>query len=580
MDIKPYDKTIRDLLNSKRQFVIPRFQREYSWDKKNYKEFFEDMIGNLSEKNGNIVANPYFLGTMLFIGNFTEGTDAEIQVVDGQQRLTTITILFSAMSDVLKKLGEDTLSDLLFRYIMTKDDNDKEVRILKSNTHYPYFAYFIQDKNKAVKQEPSSEEEICIKETYDYFISVLTEKKLKLLLQKTLGKEFVDGLSIIEIIKALRDQILNTIFISISTSNEDQANKIFEILNAKGKKLAHIDLVKNRIFEVLSETEPADLAEEQWKKLKTILYSRRESIGLATFYRHYWISKYKKSSEGKLYDDFLSTKICSTKEKCKNFLNDMIRNAIYYKQITCPNRDDHSNRKEYYWLVQSLNVINNYFGIVQTRIALLALFDLKNRDLISANRFKTTVKYLEGFHFAYSAVLSGRANKFEKIYSNFAIEVRKCTDKASVERIIDTKLIEPLNKIYPSWDDFRTNFVTLTYQKKPNPKNTKTKYDINMLNCYFSKNELFDDEGSVEHINPENDDTISIGNLILLEVGINNEADEREYNDKIEFYKKSKYEWMKQFLDKNPTFSKSNINDRAIEIAELYYTKILGKSIE
>ncbi len=45
MDIKPYDKTIRDLLNSKRQFVIPRFQREYSWDKKNYKEFFEDMVG-------------------------------------------------------------------------------------------------------------------------------------------------------------------------------------------------------------------------------------------------------------------------------------------------------------------------------------------------------------------------------------------------------------------------------------------------------------------------------------------------------------------------------------------------------
>lgn len=45
MDIKPYDKTIRDLLNSKRQFVIPRFQREYSWDKKNYKEFFEDKQG-------------------------------------------------------------------------------------------------------------------------------------------------------------------------------------------------------------------------------------------------------------------------------------------------------------------------------------------------------------------------------------------------------------------------------------------------------------------------------------------------------------------------------------------------------
>lgn len=52
MDIKPYDKTIRDILGSKRQFVIPRFQREYSWDKKNYQEFLEDMVGNLVIKKG------------------------------------------------------------------------------------------------------------------------------------------------------------------------------------------------------------------------------------------------------------------------------------------------------------------------------------------------------------------------------------------------------------------------------------------------------------------------------------------------------------------------------------------------
>lgn len=99
MNIKPYDKTIRDLLGSKRQFFIPRFQREYSWEKKNYQEFFEDMMGNLIINSGKISADQYFLGTMLFIGNFTEGTEQVIHVVDGQQRLTTITILFSALSD-------------------------------------------------------------------------------------------------------------------------------------------------------------------------------------------------------------------------------------------------------------------------------------------------------------------------------------------------------------------------------------------------------------------------------------------------------------------------------------------------
>ncbi len=579
MDIKPYDKTIRELLNSKRQFVVPRFQREYSWDKRNYKEFLEDMLGNLSIQNGSILPNPYFLGTMLFIGNFSEGTAKEIQIVDGQQRLTTITILFSAMSETLRKLGEVDLADILFGYIMSKDDNGKEVRILVSKTHYPYFAYFIQDKKKEHIQEPSSEEEVCIKDAYDYFLDMLTEKKLKKQLCKTIGKEFVNAIPLVDIIKALRDQILNTIFISISTSDEDQANRIFEILNAKGKHLAYTDLIKNRIFEMLSETEPADYAEEKWKKLKNILYSRSESIGLATFYRHYWISKFKKSSENKLYDDFLSMKVCSTKEKSEKFLEDLITNANYYMQILAPNRNDYQNRKEYYWLVQSLNNINNYFGIVQTRIALLALFELKERSLISTKIFKSTIQFIEGFHFAFNAVMSGRANKFEKIYSTFAIEVRKCTDKNSVATVIKSKLLDPLNKIYPTWEDFCANFVKLSYSKESNPSNVKTKYAINMLNCYYSNTELFDDDGSIEHINPESIDTLSIGNLILLEGTINNAAGEKPYVEKKDFYRKSKFEWIHTFLENHPTFSKNDINNRAIEMAKIYYTKILCQQI-
>ena len=139
MNIKPYDKTIRELLVSGRQFLIPRFQREYSWDKKNYKEFLEDMLDCLYISEGKITNSQYFLGTMLFIGDYAEGTDKEIQVVDGQQRLTTITILFSVLSDKFLSIGEDTLSKQIFRYIMTEDDNGEKVRILKSKTHYPFF---------------------------------------------------------------------------------------------------------------------------------------------------------------------------------------------------------------------------------------------------------------------------------------------------------------------------------------------------------------------------------------------------------------------------------------------------------
>lgn len=579
MNIKPYDKTIRDLFVSGRQFVIPRFQREYSWDKKNYQEFYEDMMNNLTISKGKITANQYFLGTMLFIGNFSEGTDQEIYVVDGQQRLTTITILFSALSDVFHSLNENKLSEQIFKYVMTKDDNGEDVRILKSKTHYPFFAYYIQDIHKSVDQQPNTEEETCIKETYDFFISKLNEKQLKSMLSKRYGSEIVENISLIEILKALRDQVLNSTFVSISTTDKDQANKIFEILNAKGKRLAHIDLIKNKIFEVLNETEPADFADDRWQKLKDILNNNIESIGLATFYRHYWISKYKKTSTNKLYDDFSSNKQFKTRSGCIDFLEDMIYNAKNYMKIVCPQRSDYENRKEYFWLVQSLHSLNSYFNIAQVRIALLALFDVKDREIISSKMFKHTIQYLENFHFAYNAVVSGRANKLEKIYSSFAIELRKCESKEEVHTKIENKLFAPLDKIFPSLDEFSSKFIKLSYTKKENPLNVKTKYAINKLNCYYSQKEIFEDDGSVEHLYPEckGECAYNIGNLILLEGTINNDAGDNEYTDKISHYNNSQYKWIKQFCSENPVWDDSMIEERANMMAETYYHCILGK---
>ena len=154
MNFKPDEKNIRSLLKSGCQFVIPRFQREYSWDKKNYQEFFEDMINNLVVSSGVINDDQYFLGTMLFVGNFAEKPDKPIEVVDGQQRLTTITILFSVLSDRFRELGEDTLSKQLFNYITTTDDNGEKVRVLQSKSSYPYFVYYIQDREKQIPTVP------------------------------------------------------------------------------------------------------------------------------------------------------------------------------------------------------------------------------------------------------------------------------------------------------------------------------------------------------------------------------------------------------------------------------------------
>lgn len=574
MNIKPADKTIKSLLKSGRQFIIPRFQRDYSWEKKNCEEFLDDIVKGLSYKDEKIETSSYFLGTMLFIGNFDERNDREIQVVDGQQRITTITILFSAISDIFREKGEEKLSELIFSYIMTSDDNGNPVRIIKSESSYPFFSYFIQDREKEQISTPSSEEEVCIQSTYKLFRYRLEEKNLiAFLLEHCDG--FDSSVGYVDILKAIRDQILNCIFISISTDDGMQAYRIFEILNAKGKKLAAIDLIKNRLFEKLRKTEPADFAKCKWDKLKSILNECDvTSVGIGTFYRHFWNSCYKQTGSNQLYEKFLSVIKHNDYEA---FLNSLVENARYYVQIIKPSREHYKNRREYFWLVQSFKVLTDFFGIAQVRVVLMALLWAKDAEKISSKDFKKAILFLENFHFAYTAIMSGKANRLDGIYSKIAIRVRKCSNKEQTRKVLESELYDCLKKIVPTEEQFAERFVELCYTKKSTPSNMKCKYALLKLNCYFQKKDTFEDDASIEHILPESEggNANNIGNLILLESSLNAEADNKDFADKIPIYKKSNYVWVKQFTINHHLLEKYVIQDRAKQMASLYYNSFI-----
>lgn len=577
MQINPEVKNIRQLLNSKKQFLIPRFQREYSWEKKNYEEFINDIIVGLKvDANGMLSSEKYFLGTMLFIGSYTDGTTKEIQVVDGQQRLTTITILFSVISEKFKLAGQENLSKIMFDYIMTIDDNGESVRILKTNTSYPFFSNFIQDISKAHIEVPSSEEEICIEETYNYFKSILDENNIRKLLKKlNVIKCDAENTEYIDILKAIRDRILNSVFVSISTDTKEQANMIFEILNAKGKRLAAIDLIKNKLFERVNYTEPADFATETWKNIKKTLSSRKDMIGFATFYRHFWNSKYKKTADKDLYDAFNRT--IKTKEESEQFLSELAKESKQYLNIVYPQRSDYNNKKEFFWLVQSLRVLNEDFNIIQVRIVLLALFDAYNREKISGTYFKRIVLFLENFHFVYNALTSNKSNKFDSIFTKYSIMLRKAKDKTEGHHILD-EFTNKLKVILPRYDEFEKAFIELTFTKKKTPDNLKTRYVLNKLNSYYASKEVFDDQGSVEHILPEilgDNDTQNIGNLILLEQDLNRRCGNEDYSQKKSIYSESSYTEVKQFISDYETWSKIDIKDRAKKLAKFYYDCIL-----
>lgn len=230
-----------------------------------------------------------------------------------------------------------------------------------------------------------------------FFEKILQEKSLHELFGKK-GKD-THGFSHIDMLKAIREQVLSSTVIEIITEDRKEANTLFEILNAKGKGLSNIDMIKNKIFEVLDTVEPADYASDKWSAINDVLDSCNEGVGFATFLRHYFSSKYKSISKANLYDKFKEL-IRNSQKEYSSFLSDLEAKARIYKKIVVPQRQDYANRKEYFWLVQSLDVFNKVFNIVNIRVPLMALLDAKERNAITMKQLKDIVLYMENFHFA------------------------------------------------------------------------------------------------------------------------------------------------------------------------------------
>ena len=584
MDIKLEEKVISGLLASGKQFVIPRFQREYTWEKYNNREFFNDILGYMVTKDGKLYTKQYFLGTMLFVGDFADSKCLEMNVVDGQQRITTITIFLSALSDKFRSLGTsgETLSIQLFKkYIMTLDDDGEEVRVLKSESHYPFFSFYIQDRKKEEIQPPSTEEEECIKTSYEFFSKQLEEKNLRKYLSQKYDKKIVDTTDYIDLLKIIRDQILGCNIVSISTTEKEEANTIFEILNSKGKHLSDIDMIKNKIFEVLCDTEPADFAQVKWNEIKRVLSSSDNVVGLKSFYLQYWATFKKRVTSRKLYDEFKTIK--EDKSVYKEFLKDLLIKAELYEMIVNPTREKYSNKKQYFPLIESLSAINDTFNVVSARVPILAMYTAVKEKRLTEKKYKATVKYLENFHFVYTAMCSKPANKLDPLYSKFALEMKNAA-KDTTSSIIDKELIKKLDCIWPEYQSFEEEFIQLKYSgKKVLPTNLKVKYIMNQLRNYYDGKDVSAQDGSVEHIYPESKgcESQNIGNLILLESSLNSSAGEAEYEiKKTDYYVKSDYKWVQDFIIEHESWSIEEANERALNMAKLYYTKVLGRRIK
>ena len=157
MDIKPVDQTVKTLLESF-FYRIPRFQRPYSWDRENVADFWNDAVTSDDLD--------YFIGGFVVYRGST-ATDT-LLVVDGQQRITTITLLLAALRDALR---DETLEDLakgIQLLIERPDLNNQKQYVLQSDSPYPYLQEYIQKYGEPELSASSGEEEEALKDAYSF----------------------------------------------------------------------------------------------------------------------------------------------------------------------------------------------------------------------------------------------------------------------------------------------------------------------------------------------------------------------------------------------------------------------------
>ena len=272
MELHAYTRTISELLSVNRKYVVPRFQREYSWAREQINELWYDVISNIKPNTKNAyVNNEYFIGSLVLVG---DETGREMQIVDGQQRLTTLTIFLSVLCECFISIDQRELAEALFEnYIEGRDDEGRKFFKLINETPKPFFQKNIQHIDKA-EEQPQSQEERNLLAAYKEISSLASRERLG----RYFSTDLTNDESYAVILKCVRDQILRYLkIIFITVNEEDEAYTIFETLNARGMNLSFVDLIKNKLFKALTDEHPNDDAKDNWKSIRTILRKVRIS---------------------------------------------------------------------------------------------------------------------------------------------------------------------------------------------------------------------------------------------------------------------------------------------------------------
>ena len=469
------ETTLNKLLNTSRQFIVPIFQRNYSWQKSQYEQLWFDILraSKFKEKQN------HFIGSIVYIDMGTPaGRPQQLLLIDGQQRLTTISILLCAIKDYVQKFNLETklinLAKIKNQFLYNSDEIDEDRYKLLLN---------VQDKETYIKlidntiftvNKPATNIIKC----YEFFYERI--------------EDFIKQHGQIDEIYA---GIFKLSLVSISLDKDsDNPQMIFESMNSTGKDLSQTDLLRNYLLMDLTPEKQTRLYKTYWKPMEELFGEdiyKNDLNKFDYFIRDFLILKSDTGYICKINNVYENFKRYYLDNNCEKFavLKDLFTYAKYYACIDLLQEND--DELKLYW--QEFKKLDSH--VVYP--FLLKLYDDYSRQILIKEDFKKILQVVISYLWR-RAICEIPTNSLSKTFAT----LYQAVDKDDyVNSIIKAFVFKSSYKRFPSDYEVREKLQT-----KDIYHFRLRKYLLEALENYYHKEpiDLNTANYTIEHIMPQN----------------------------------------------------------------------------
>lgn len=547
---------LQALFETNRMLQVPYFQRSYTWEKDLIQELWDDIqTGILNETN-----SEHFMGTFIFSdpeedGSKNNGPIKEL-IIDGQQRITTLTILLRAMYDNLTP--NSNLAGHILSYIIGgRYSNNQFKRLILGEDVFEFFEKYIQNENpNTFRQQRRGKKRVekRIVQAYQFFFNEIKQEAKR---QNKKPAKFIEYLFI-----RLKEKL---VAVRIKVDQDTDAYAIFETINSKKVELSVSELLKNYLFlqsQKISESVLLDTRKE-WNEIIENLSHNEEEIEPSQLIRHYWISNIDSVTEKNLYRA-IKTHYGNDRDKLKKFISQLSHESFLYAKLVGAFKadsdetiDDHSVK-----LLEQIKILR----IKQCYPLLLSALSIK----LPKGQFKELLKAVIRV-----SILRGltdrNPNELEDTYAKGARELRK---KGSN---ITPNIIKEINQSIPKEKEIK-EYIQENEISEQLARFILTQYELNLRN----QDETELGKLSLEHILPQSPSNLDsdwdmtteehrahvgkLGNLVLLGKRLNQEASNKSFSNKIIILKESEIKSTSKLANEYKKWGKKEINNRTSEL--------------